>query len=158
MATRIQASKKNAAFLVSRNWQIAFTVVTITSWFLWLIYLLIWSTKSYFSAGTWVFQISQTVFPLLWFGIALWFSWSRYASRLHKVFSAAFITAVGYGLFQLLSTLENTLHYRFYPPVIADPSDHSLFTAFGHDWLVMAIGLVVFVGLITGKKYTQKRR
>lgn len=158
MATRASASPKNAAFLVSRNWQIAFIVITVISWFSWLVYLLIWSTKSYFSVGTWTYQVSQTVLPILWFAVALWFSWNRYASRLHKIFSAAFISSVGFGVFSLLSTLENTLRYRFYPPVIKNPSDNSLLTAFGHDWLIMGIGLGIFVALISAKKYQSKRR
>lgn len=157
MASRVTASNKNAAFLVSRNWQLAFIIITVTSWFSWLLYLLIWATKSYFSVGTWTFQISQTVLPMLWFGIALWFSWNRYSSWLHKIFSAAFISSVGFGVFELLSTLENTLRYRFYPPVIKNPSDSSLLTAFGHDWMIMGIGLALFAGIIVAKKYASKR-
>jgi hypothetical protein len=156
MATRSSKAKISPVFLVSRNWQLAFVAMTILSWIVGIATMFIWASTGYTSVGTWTYQITQSVVPLLWFLGALWFVWSRYKARLHKVFAASFVTVVGYGIFAMASSLENTLHYRFYPPVIKNINDNSLLTAFGHDWLVMSIGLAIFVGLIIWKKYVRK--
>jgi hypothetical protein len=158
MSKRTTTHNKNVVFPVSRNLQLIFVITTVFGWFSWLVYLLIWSTGQYYSAGTWVYQISQTVFPLVWFLVALWFYWGKYASRLHRLFAAALLTTIGYGLYGFVSSLEQTVRFRFFAPVIKNPSDNSLLTAFGHDWLVMGIGLAVFVSIIAWKKHGRKGR
>jgi hypothetical protein len=158
MAKRNATHSKNVVFPVSRNLQLIFVVTTVFGWFSWLVYLLIWSTGQYYSVGTWIYQISQTAFPLVWFLVALWFYWGKYTSRLHRMFAAALLTTIGYGLYQFASTMERTVRYRFFPPTINTPSDNSLLTAFGHDWLVMGIGLALFVVAIIWKKRPHRGR
>jgi hypothetical protein len=158
MPKRTPAPKKNVVFPVSRNLQIAFVATTIFGWFSWLIYMLIWSTGQYYSTGTWLYQISQTAFPLFWFLAALWFYWRKHGSQLHRLFAAALLSSIGYGIYQFASSLERTLHYRYFPPVITNPSDNSLLTAFGHDWLVMGIGLALYLLVIVWKKQLRKAR
>lgn len=158
MATRSVKTKASPVFLVSRNWQLAFVGMAVFSWVIVAATMFIWASSGYTSVGTWTYQITQSGLPLLWFFGALWFVWSRYKSRLHRLFAATLMTVVGYGIFGTVSSLEATLRYRFYPPVIKNVNDNSFLTAFGHDWLIMGIGLAVFFALIVWKKYVRRGR
>ena len=157
MASHTRKSTKSSVFLVSRNWQFAFVAMVVLAWLAGVATTFIWASTGYTSAGTWTYQLTQAGLPLLWFLGALWLTWSRYLSRLHKLFAASFVAVVGFGVFQMLSSLENTLRFRFYPPHYT-ANDHSLLTAFGHEWLMMGIGLTMFLAFVAWKKYGFKRR
>jgi hypothetical protein len=150
------AAKKSANFTVAPRWQIAFITILVLGWLTNFWYLIFWAGDTYVSFGTWVFQIDQILFPFVWFAVSLWFFWSTYRQRLQRLFAASFFAFLGFGLYSAVSSIEQSLRFRFYPPVIADPNDHSLLTAFGHEWLVQGIGLGLFLALLIWLKIRQK--
>lgn len=139
------ATKKQTQIVkITRTWQILFMLAMIASWLSPVIFLALWASGGYMSRSTWIFQISYTVLPFVFFTIALVAIWNNYRSTFERLFFGVFIATIGYTLYGCLSSLENVIRYKFFTPVISDTNDTGLLTAFGHEWLVMSIGVIIF--------------
>jgi hypothetical protein len=150
-------AKKTAfrtSFTVSRPWQLLFIVTMFLMWLSPLFYLVFWMSTSYISAGSLFFQITNVVVPFVWLGLALWLIWDMYKTFLTRLFVSTFVATVGYVLYSSLTSIEEQLRFKFYPPTInTSPGDTSWLTAFGHEWLLAAIGIGIFAALVLWKKY-----
>lgn len=141
---------------ISSKWQTAFVVVALLGGAVPLVSMLFWNIGNYVGVGTWAFQLSYGLLPILFFIAAAIYAWPKYKTTLHKLFATTLLAFVGFGGFNIVSTLESAIRYRFFPPVITDVRDDSLLTAFGHDWAVMGLGFVVFVLVLIWLKLRQK--
>jgi hypothetical protein len=103
---------------------------------------------AYVSSGTWIFQIVQWLMPLLFFGLTLPFAYRHYRTWITRLYVAAFLALTGLLTFGALAGLEYSIRFKWFPPVITDIHDNSLWTVFGHEWLVMLVGLALYLGVI----------
>ena len=142
------AQTNTQSVAISPSWQIAFISVMVLTWLSSFWYLIIDMAASYISSGTWTYQLVLIGTPLVWFGVSLAYMWRSHKEWLGRIFSAMLLTFVGYGVYVALSSLEEALRMRFYPPVITNASDDSLWTAFGHEWLMAALAFVLFVSVL----------
>lgn len=140
--------EKSAVVTVRPAWQLAFIGVMILTWLSSFWYLLFGMFGNYMSSGTWTYQAVLILTPLVWFGISLLYVWKAHRAWLARVFNAMLLTFIGYGTYVSLSSLEEALRMRYYPPTITNMNDDSLWTAFGHEWLVAALALTVFLGAL----------
>lgn len=141
---------------ISPNMQTAFLGTLFLLWAGTFATFFLWVSNSYISLGTILFQISQAGLPVVWYMISLWLVWDRYKTILNRFFYAGFVTLITFGMYLALSSLEQTLRFRYYPPVIADFDDKSLLTAFGHEWMIAGIGLGIFVAIVCWIKFRPK--
>lgn len=109
----------------------------------------------YVGLGTWLFQASMWLHPLLFFVIALFYSWKKFPQLLPKLFSAALVATVGVFFYGGVSSIINMFRYR-YNILMPDSNSSGIINAFGYDWLIMLIGLVLF-GLVLGMSDYRKR-
>lgn len=149
---------KQAAFLISHKQQVIFVAVVAAIWLTSFAYLIAWSLGDYFSSGNLIYQITQAGVPWLWFLAALWYVWPKYSSRMHKLFAAMLLAFIGFGIFNIVSQIESVLRYKYFPPTNQTPGDTGLLMAFGHEWLIMGIGMALFVCIVAWSKYHRKAR
>ena len=136
-------TKKNSVE-IGRNIQLAFILAVILTWFAPVVYMLIWLSTGYSSTGTRLIQLSYIGLPVVFLGLAMLYIRGKYAQKLHFIFMSILYAMIGVSIYGAIASIENALRYKFYPPKITDYNDTSLLTAFGHEWLLMGIGLVVF--------------
>jgi len=151
-----RTSKPQTAVEISRSLQIIFTAVVWLSWLAPLLYMLLWANVGFMAFSTWVFQASYIVLPLLFFLPALVFCWRKTDNVVKRLFLATFIGLLGYTSYMIVSTIENILRIKFYPPVIMDTNDTSWLTAFGHEWAVMGICAALFVIVLVWVRIRKK--
>jgi hypothetical protein len=148
MARSTQAS----TFHLSQPWQLGAIIAVILSWLVNFAYLALGLSSGYMSAGTIVFQITMSLVPILWSGLALWLVWNRFKRLLQRIFAACVIGEIGFAAYSSLGSMEQILRIKLYPPTITQ-GDTSWLTAFGHEWLVAGIGLMIFTAAIAFMKY-----
>lgn len=140
------AQSKQKTLPISADWQIGFIAAMTLYWLANIASLLVpFLGDGFIGAGTWTFQASLWVYPLFYLAVAWLLVAPHYANKLQKLFVAIFTTSVFYSLFSALAAIENTLRNRFYPPAPVGSSDHSYWTAFGHEWTVMIVGFGVYI-------------
>lgn len=143
---------------ITRNWQITFIAAVLLMWLSPLVYLAFWMSSSYISSGSLWYQLSTVAVGVAWFAGALWWSWNRYRTLLQRIFSAMFVVTIFAAIYGVMSTIETMLRFRYFPPAITYENDSGLLTAFGHEWLVMIIGVVLlYLALFIHKQRAAKK-
>ena len=142
------SSSRSHVINLSANWQALFIVATVLGW-LSLVVSMVYTfgTSGYISTGTWLFQITTWLLPLVFFAAA-YIQLGQYSARMHRIFVACLASSIGMALYGVVATWEYRLWsaYTFTHPIAAD--DTSLWSAFGNEWLLMGASVVVFaVGL-----------
>lgn len=152
----VKKKTSNSDLLLSRNYQLAFIIAIVLVWLSPIILLLIWLSNEYINAGSQLIQLSYIALPLVFVLVAYLFSMKKYKQPLHRIFMAFFIGTIGFSVYGALSSIENSLRYKFYPPQISDFNDTSLLTAFGREWLVMGVAITVFAITLAFRNHKQK--
>lgn len=116
----------------------------ILTWCAPIVYLLIWFSNQYSSSGTRLIQLSYIGLPFVFLGLAMLYIRGKYTQKLDVVFMSMLYATIGISVYGAIASIETALRYKFYPPKITSFNDTSLITAFGHEWLIMALGLVFF--------------
>lgn len=135
---------------VSAHWQSLFITAVVVAWLSQIAYMLLRGIATYTSSGTWAFQISLLLFPLAFFVIAFAIL-SHYTHPIRRLFMACLASVIGVVFYSIVAQWEVWLWsdwYTYYHPISA--SDTSWWTAFGNDWALMLLSLLVFAaGLYT---------
>ena len=142
------------------RWQLVFITAAIGSQVVFVAMMLasILRFSHYQSSGTWAFQITQWVYPLLYLAVGYIYARRRIKGMLPTLFWATFIATIGmtvWGVVQsVLSYVYSALNWW---PVVG-PDDKSWWSAFGTIWtqMLVAFGLYCLaLGVIVWK---DKRR
>ena len=141
----IAKNQTNASVVsITTPWQLVFVTALVLSQALWVaVYLWSFTRRGvYTSYGTWMFQASYWVYPLLYVVAGYVFAWrQRIRGLVPRLFWAVFLAAIGTAVYNgstvLLRWLEN--HVGRY-----DPSRSGLWAAFGWEWTGMGTMFVLF--------------
>ena len=140
------AASKNSTrvtLTISSHWQVLFIVAAFLSW-IWPIAELTHvytGPNSYIGSGTWLVTVTFWVLPFLYFGIA-YALLSRYPIVLKRMFMACMAAVTGMVLYTVGAGIERDLWSGMAHPI--SNTSTGLWAAYGNDWTVMAIGLVIF--------------
>ena len=149
---RTQASKE--VLSLSANWQAFFVAATTVGWLSQTLAVAIVLVSDYTSAGTWAFQITSWLLPVVMFGVALML-FAYYGSWLKRLFIASLASTIGMSLYTMFSIWEERLRNTYFPAA-ASPGDTSWWSAFGNEWFVMLVSLLVYAAVLYA--VTQKQR
>ena len=103
--------------------------------------------------GVWIYQVSIWGLPVLFFLLSLAFLRQRY-NGWRLLFWATFLATIGEMLYNGLQTIEEGAYQLFVAnrPI---PLNGSFWSSQGSVWIVMAIGMLLFV---SGLVYLEKRK
>lgn len=142
-----RTAKSDAHLLtLSANWQALFITGVLLAWLSTLTSTLLVLTRGYVGGGTWVFQLTTWVHPIVFF-VAAFVLLAHYRPVMKRVFMACFATVTGMALYSAVAIWEQQAWYSYYTvahPVAAN--DTSWWTAYGNDWTMMLASLVIFAG------------
>jgi hypothetical protein len=142
-----RTAKSDAHLLVlSANWQALFITAAVLGWLSMVaVTILSYATSRYFSTGTWVFQITLWVQPVVFF-VAAFVLLAHYRQVVQRIFMACLSATIGMALYDAASLWEERAwsNYLALHPISA--TDTSMWSAFGNEWTMMLVGLAVYVG------------
>lgn len=138
--TKVQQARVEISVPLQR----LFLIVLLLAWLTPLAYMLAWSHETFMNVNSWIFQATYFVLPFLFFIASYLFVRTQSNPFTAKLFVSGLLGFMGLTLYGTVSSLENILRMKFYPPVITDFNDDSLITAFGHEWTIMGICLALF--------------
>ena len=139
---KTNSSKVPMNVTVSRPWQIAFIVVLIAGQIvgagsIW------WSLvhiSHYASLGTWVFQSSYWLYPILYLGAGYLFMKGRVQGTLPRLFWAVLLTTLGATVAQACSVIANYIRIAS-----VQPYGDGIWSTFGGYWIQMAVVFLAYV-------------
>lgn len=137
---------KDKTVVLTPFYQQLFIVTIVGAWLVELLVVAHTFIHSYTSAGTWTIQITSWFFPVALFVLSLAYVTKTYKDLSRRLFSATLLTVVAMSIYGCLSLLES-LWYNDYSrnhPVTGS----SDWAAFGNDWIMMGVGLAVYVVLL----------
>lgn len=151
---------KHRAVVVSPRLQWAFLVALGAMWLANIgstLFLYLSSRDGFINSGTWLFLLSQWLLPFAYAGLA--YSYVRHdrSNLVEKLFLAGFISVVALLFFNAVSVVENSLriHFSWFMP---NMTSTSLWSAYGHEWTMMLLGLAVFAAVLAWKEQGRKKR
>ena len=151
------SSSRSHVINLSANWQALFITATVLGWLSMIVSTVFtFGTDGYINTGTWLFQITTWLLPLVFFAVA-YVQLGRYQAAMQRIFVACLASTIGMALYGVLATWEYKIWiaYTFTHPVSAN--DTSVWSAFGNDWLMMASGVVVFAaGLYVATRLSRR--
>jgi hypothetical protein len=152
-----KAKKLPTLVTINRSWQLAFITAIVAAQAVAIGTVLWMFTRQihYVSSGTWAFQISQWVYPLLFLGASYAFVRKRVVGAVPRAFWAVFLTTIGmvawYALEGLLNAMFNI--FSWWPQITS--ADKSWWSAFGITWTEMIVLFSVYclvLGLIARER------
>lgn len=153
---RVAVKKTPTVVTITAPWQVAFMVAVVLSQLAWMVVLL-WSYTqhgAYVSFGTWLWQVSVWLYPLLYVGAGYWYVRRRVQGKMPRLFWAVFLATIAYGFYMAEGALSNWLRFNiihFLPP-----HGNGVWAAFGWDWLQMGVLFALFC-LVLGVLANRKR-
>lgn len=158
MAQRAVKTPTNVT--INRRWQLVFVVTAIGSQIVFVAVMLasIFRFTHYQSSGTWAFQITQWVYPLLYLVAGYLFARRRIKGFLSVLFWATFVTTISLTVWGIIQSVLNYLYsvFNWWPVVSAH--DKSWWAAFGTTWLQMGVVFVLYCGVLGLITWRGKRR
>lgn len=138
--------KQPTLVTINRNWQLAFIVAIVVTQLISVGTILWMFTRhsAYISGGTWAFQISQWVYPLLFLAAAYFFVKKRIVGLVPQLFWMMFVTTIGYVAWSAVDVFLNSLFAinNWWPQVTR--ADSSWWSAFGITWSEMFVVWVLY--------------
>lgn len=139
--------KKTEINLPARLQQVFIAALGL-SWLISLLTMVIMYTgnRGYLSSGTWTFQLSVWIYPVVYMVTAFFFIRKRYRTGLGRLFSAGIIGQSGLFLYQALYSVWTALsfHYQWF----MNQTSNSVWAAFGREWVAMIVGFALFMGAL----------
>lgn len=141
--------KDDRSITVSPFYQRLFTGAALWGWLAAQIILLRQFSQrgSYVNGGTWTFQITMWVFPVVFFALSLWFAVKRYAYWRQRFFFSMLLTVAGLSIYDGIMSVEQYFYINYYTrnyPI----TGQSYWASFGNDWTMMLIGVALFAGAL----------
>ncbi len=112
--------------------------------------------NAYVNAGTWAYQISQWLLPVVYVVLAYGIMRKKYHGFLNRLFMAGFVSSIALMLFYAFFMIENTVRFHL-KLFIPDYTNTGLWNAFGHDWVVMLLGLAAYVAVLARQEEKLKK-
>jgi hypothetical protein len=156
----VQAQSRQPTLVLPEAWQMTFVLVTILGW-LASVELSVGNIPLAALRGglsVWVLQASRWLLTLVFFGLSLAYAWPKYRTLLAKLFMACLLSTIGLTIFSVLAGAEAMTRHRFYPPPPLSGGHHNYWALFGHQWLIMAIGALLFAAGLSLIAYKNARR
>ncbi len=141
---------RSKGVLVSPKLQYAFLVAIVLSWLTNLgtmLFLYLATPGAYIGNGTWTFQITQWLLPLAYISLAYSYVYRDKRPLFEKLFLAAVIGVSALITFEAIASIENTLRIRL-GWFMSEAAGPGMWNAFGHDWVVMVLGLAIFAAVL----------
>jgi len=129
---------------ITRPWQLTFIGGVVAAQAL-FVGTMLWSFTrhgTYISAGTWVWQVTTWVYPLLYVAAGYAFVMSRVRGLVPRLFWSVFLATIGYFVYAALGMPLNYIRSNVFNYTYSN--DPSLWSAFGWDWSVMAALFALF--------------
>lgn len=152
-----QARKSKTDYIqISPVLQLSFLVANLSVWLVSagsfaLSYL---QNDVYDYPGGWLFHASLWLHPILFFLVGLSYSWKRYDTLLHRLFIAEFLATIGSLVYGIMYGMASIVRYKLNMHNL-EPASAGLLGAYGYEWIMMLLGLALFVlwvGLLDKKK------
>ena len=139
---------------LSRGWQLLFILAAFAGW---LSQAFVFGSATiasgYVSLGTFVFQLTIWLLPIAFF-LAAYVILDQHAGWLQRACMASIAATIGLALYNAGAVWERFLWNNYFAGPI-DARDASWWTAFGNEWLLMLVSLVLFTA---GLYYLVHRR
>lgn len=155
-----KAKKQPDLVTIPRRWQVIFILAMVAAQltsvgvFLWQFIRL----SHYISGGTWAFQVSQWIYPLLYVVASLAFVRRRVVGVVPRLFWMIFLSTIGIVVYEALQTLLNMMFniFNWWPQVTS--ADKSWWSAFGITWVEMFVVFAVYCLVLWLAAQERKRR
>lgn len=137
---------------VSPFYQRLFVAALLWGWLAGQVMLLRLYLDSYINHGTWTFQVTMWMYPVVFFALSLWAVAGRYAIWRARLFFAMLLTAAGLSVYNGLMAVEQYFYnnYTRSHPIMGG----SYWSVYGNEWVAMILGIVLFAGALL---YVRKR-
>jgi hypothetical protein len=140
------AKKQPTLVTVNRNWQLAFIAAMVVTQLISTGTVLWMFTRhgNYIGSGTWAFQVSQWVYPLLFVAAAYPFVRKRIVGIVPKIFWMIFVATIGLVAWSAVMLLLNGMFAlnNWWPQITS--ADKSWWSAFGITWTEMLVFWVLY--------------
>jgi hypothetical protein len=155
------AAKKPVPVLVTidRKWQLTF-IAAVVLWQVGTVATMLWAyfrIIHYMSFGTWMFQATQLVYPVLYAGVAYLFIRKKIQGRVPTLFWTLFVTSIGMLIAQVIASAINTgiTIFNLWPTIGANAS---WWQQYGWSVLPLIIATALYIGTLMALTWGVKRR
>lgn len=140
-----RTAKSDAHLLtLSANWQALFITAAVLGWLSMVaMTLLSYAESHYFSLGTWLFQMTLWAQPLA-FAMVAFFLLTHYRQVIQRIFMSCLAATIGMALYNAAYIWEVQAWSNYLSLHPISPTDTSIWSAFGNEWTMMLVGLVIY--------------
>jgi|GEM_PF-2234675 len=144
---RRTADKKNATLNLTTHWQWAFVGVMVISYAVQVGSILrSFVQAGFIGFGTWLFQVTSWVYPVVLALVGLVFAWHRTKSWAYRIFWAVFLAVIASVITNAITMVVEQVRSAnnwFYTG-----SSNNLWLAFGWEWSIMLVCLAAYIAFL----------